>query len=158
MTSKNTDPSGYISSIKSIIDGSYFVAGFTFTVIALLLTQLKDPTSMFSQVVLLLLNILQDLSIFLSAWYTIHLAALFAYSPHVTRGMNAATFLTFITAMLATLITTLLFYLFGLASLGLASLIAWLVLDVSAYMFIMKPAQKFDSEMKKREQQASKPV
>jgi len=152
LTSNGDDSSGYVNSITSIIKGMYFVAGFTFTVVALLLTLLKDPTSMFFQVILFLLNTLLDLSIFLAAWYAIHLSTIFPYAPHITRGLNAATFLTFIVAALTTLITTLLFFLFGMVYLGLVSSIEWVVLDISAYYFIMKPAQQFDNEMKKREQ------
>jgi hypothetical protein len=63
MAAGSDETSGYINSILSVINGCYFMAGFTFTVITLLLAQLKDSTAMFSQVVLFLLNILLGLSI-----------------------------------------------------------------------------------------------
>jgi hypothetical protein len=146
MTNDSNDSSGYVNTIASLINGSYFVAGFTFTVIALLLTQLKDPTSMFSQIILFLLNILLNLAIFLAAWYTVHLSTIFNYAPPMTRGFDVATFLTFIVAALVTLITTLLFLIFEMLYLGLASSIAWVALNVAAYVFILRPARKFDSK------------
>lgn len=152
MTSNNDDSSGYVSSISNLIHGSYFVAGFTFTVITLLLTQLKDSTSIFSQVILFLLDILLNLSIFLAAWYSTHLSTAFPYAPPNTKGLYAASILTFVIALLTTFITTLLFLLFGLVYLGLASFVLWIALNFAAYLFIMKPAQLFDNEMKKREQ------
>jgi hypothetical protein len=156
MAAGSKETSGYISSISSVINGCYFVAGFTFTVITLLLTQLKDPTAMFSQVVLFLLNILLGLSIFLGTWYTVHLSTSFTYAPHPTRGYNAVTGLTSIVAALTTLITTLLFFLFGMVYLGLASSIAWVALNVSAYLFVVKPARQVIDETEKRERKSQK--
>jgi len=66
--------------------------------------------------------------------------------------LYAASILTFVIALLTTFITTLLFLLFGLVYLGLASFVLWIALNFAAYLFIMKPAQLFDNEMKKRQQ------
>jgi len=40
----------------------------------------------------------------------------------------------------------------GLVYLGLASFVLWIALNFAAYLFIMKPVQLFDNEMKKRQQ------
>ena len=140
MTEERSDYSHYTGILSSLIGGLYFVSGFTFTAITLLLT-FQTQTSLFFQTTLFLMNILVELSFFLAQWYTTH-STLYAAIPPLTGFSIIANYLTFLVASLATMVPTLLFFVYGFVYLGLASVIAWIAMLIAAYLFIYKQISK----------------
>ena len=136
MTEEHNDYSHYTGILSNLIHGLYFIAGFTFTAITLLLT-FQTQTSLFFQVTLFIMNILVELSFFLAQWYTVH-STLYAAIPPLTGFAITANYLTFFVASLATMVPTLLFFVYGFVYLGLASLIAWAAMLIAAYLFIYR--------------------
>ena len=134
MTEERSDYSHYTGILSSLIGGLYFVSGFTFTAITLLLT-FQTQTSLFFQTTLFLMNILVELSFFLAQWYTTH-STLYAAIPPLTGFSKIANYLTFLVASLATMVPTLPFFVYGFVYLGLASLIVWIAMLIAAYLFI----------------------
>ena len=134
MTEEHNDYSHYTGILSNLIHGLYFVAGFTFTAITLLLN-FQTQTSLFFQITLFLMNILVELSFFLAQWYTTH-STLYAAIPPPTGFSTTANYLTFFVASLATMVPTLLFFVYGFVYLGLASLIVWITMLIAAYLFI----------------------
>ena len=140
MTEEHNDYSHYTGILSNLIGGLYFVAGFTFTAITLLLT-FQTQTSLFFQITLFLMNILVELSYFLAQWYTVH-STLYAAIPPLTGFAMIANYLTFLVASLATMVPTLLFFVYGFVYLGLASVIAWIAMLIAAYLFIYRQMSK----------------
>ncbi|MGD0028901.1 MAG: hypothetical protein ABSC91_08170 [Candidatus Bathyarchaeia archaeon] len=140
MTEERSDYSHYTGILSSLIGGLYFVSGFTFTAITLLLT-FQTQTSLFFQTTLFLMNILVELSFFLAQWYTTH-STLYAAIPPLTGFSKIANYLTFLVASLATMVPTLLFFVYGFVYLGLASVIAWIAMLIAAYLFIYRQISK----------------
>ena len=140
MTEEHNDYSHYTGILSNLIGGLYFVAGFTFTAITLLLT-FQTQTSLFFQITLFLMNILVHLSFFLAQWYTVH-STLYAAIPPLTGFSMIANYLTFLVACLATMVPTLLFFVYGFVYLGLASVIAWIAMLIAAYLFIYRQMSK----------------
>lgn len=140
MTEERNDYSHYTGILSSLIGGLYFVSGFTFTAITLLLT-FQTQTSLFFQITLFLMNILVELSFFLAQWYTTH-STLYAAIPPLTGFTKIANYLTFLVASLATMVPTLLFFVYGFVHLGLASVIAWMAMLIAAYLFIYRQMAK----------------
>ena len=140
MTEERNDYSHYTGILSSLIGGLYFVSGFTFTAITLLLT-FQTQTSLFFQITLFLMNILVELSFFLAQWYTTH-STLYAAIPPLTGFTKIANYLTFLVASLATMVPTLLFFVYGFVYLGLASAIAWIAMLIAAYLFIYMQISK----------------
>jgi hypothetical protein len=140
VTEERSDYSHYTGILSSLIGGLYFVSGFTFTAITLLLT-FQTQTSLFFQTTLFLMNILVELSFFLAQWYTTH-STLYAAIPPLTGFSKIANYLTFLVASLATMVPTLLFFVYGFAYLGLASVIAWIAMLIAAYLFIYRQISK----------------
>jgi hypothetical protein len=140
VTEERSDYSHYTGILSSLIGGLYFVSGFTFTAITLLLT-FQTQTSLFFQTTLFLMNILVELSFFLAQWYTTH-STLYAAIPPLTGFSKIANHLTFLVASLATMVPTLLFFVYGFVYLGLASVIAWIAMLIAAYLFIYRQISK----------------
>jgi hypothetical protein len=140
VTEERSDYSHYTGILSSLIGGLYFVSGFTFTAITLLLT-FQTQTSLFFQTTLFLMNIIVELSFFLAQWYTTH-STLYAAIPPLTGFSKIANYLTFLVASLATMVPTLLFFDYGFAYLGLASVIAWIAMLIAAYLFIYRQISK----------------
>jgi hypothetical protein len=140
VTEERSDYSHYTGILSSLIGGLYFVSGFTFTAITLLLT-FQTQTSLFFQTTLFLMNILVELSFFLAQWYTTH-STLYAAIPPLTGFSKIANYLTFLVASLATMVPTLLFFVYGFVYLGLASVIAWIAMLIAAYLFIYRQISK----------------
>ena len=140
MTEERSDYSHYTGILSSLIGGLYFVSGFTFTAITLLLT-FQTQTSLFFQTTLFLMNILVELSFFLAQWYTTH-STLYAAIPPLTGFSKIANYLTFLVASLATMVPTLPFFVYGFVYLGLASVIAWIAMLIAAYLFIYRQISK----------------
>jgi hypothetical protein len=140
VTEERSDYSHYTGILSSLIGGLYFVSGFTFTAITLLLT-FQTQTSLFFQTTLFLMNILVELSFFLAQWYTTH-STLYAAIPPLTGFSKIANYLTFLVASLATMVPTLPFFVYGFVYLGLASVIAWIAMLIAAYLFIYRQISK----------------
>ena len=136
MSEEHKDYSHWTGILSNLIGGLYFAAGFTFTAITLLLT-FQTQTSIFFQITLFIMSVVVELSYFLAQWYTTHLT-LYAAIPPQTGFSMSANYLTFLVACLVTMVPTLLFFVYGFAYLGLASLIAWVVMLIAAYLFIYR--------------------
>ena len=140
MTEEHNDYSHYTGILSNLIGGLYFAAGFTFTAITLLLT-FQTQTSLFFQITLFIMSIVVELSYFLAQWFTTQ-STLYAAIPPQTGFFTTTNYLTFLAAVLTTMVPTLLFFVFGFAYLGLASMIAWIVTNIAAYLFIYRQISK----------------
>jgi hypothetical protein len=136
VSEEHKDYSHWTGILSNLIGGLYFAAGFTFTAITLLLT-FQTQTSIFFQITLFIMSVVVELSYFLAQWYTTHLT-LYAAIPPQTGFSMSANYLTFLVACLVTMVPTLLFFVYGFVYLGLASLIAWVVMLIAAYLFIYR--------------------
>jgi len=146
LAEEGKDYSDYVGMLSSLIGGLYFVAGFTFTAVTLLLTQVSGQSGIFYQVILFLMSVLIDLSIFLASWYTLH-TTMWVKIPLITKGFEVANFLTFIVASLVSVITPLLFFFYGLFYVGFASLVVWILEIFSAYLFLWQPNKELRARM-----------
>jgi hypothetical protein len=136
VSEEHKDYSHWTGILSNLIGGLYFAAGFTFTAITLLLT-FQTQTSIFFQITLFIMSVVVELSYFLAQWYTTHLTLYVAIPPQTGFSMSA-NYLTFLVACLVTMVPTLLFFVYGFVYLGLASLIAWVVMLIAAYLFIYR--------------------
>ncbi len=140
MSEEHNDYSHWTGILSNLIGGLYFAAGFTFTAITLLLT-FQTQTSLFFQITLFIMNVVVELSYFLAQWYTTH-STLYAAIPPQTGFSMIANYLTFLVACLVTMVPTLLFFVYGFVYLGLASLIAWVVMLIAAYLFMYRQVSR----------------
>lgn len=122
-----------------------FLAGFTFTVISLFLTQLPDPTSVMSQITLFFLTLLFEFFLFLSAWQMSIIISCapsrVVYAAHAQvfrREVNTFNLLMLLGFSLLGMSVMLMFLLWNLFYLALASCIVWILLILTAYRIIRK--------------------
>ena len=129
-----------MSSFSSVI--SVF-AGFTFTVLTLLITLLPDPSSVKAQVTFFFLAVLFDLLIFLVAWNTINNVYLCRNVPPRTKGLATFNWLSLLSFSLSGVAVVLVFFLSDLIYLALASGIVWVLFIFAIYLFTWKPLKEY---------------
>lgn len=110
---------------------------FIFTSITILLTQLPDPHSISSKLVLLFLASLLDLTQFAGGWLITEDILYCKKVPPATRQIaNRLLFLIFIMSSFS---VVLMFLLWNLIYLSLAAAIVWALFIIAFFIFIWKP-------------------
>lgn len=135
--------SDYAQNLSNVMNGMLFFAGFTFTVVAILLTFLPDPKDLQSQLTLLFLTAIFYLTVFIAFFFMIEVTHYVEKPPLTERGriINALVFLTF---LLIGLTFPLLFLLWDLTSLAAISGLIWLVFGISIFLFAFKRKIEID--------------
>jgi O-antigen/teichoic acid export membrane protein len=139
--------SDYAQNLSNVMNGMFFFAGFTFTVVAILLTFLPNPKALQSQLTLLFLTVIFYLTVFIASFFMIEVTH-YVEKPQLGergRTINALVFLTF---LLIGLTFPLLFLLWDLTSLAAVSGLIWLVFGVSIFLFVFK--RKIEVDRKRR--------
>ena len=137
------DYSDYSRHINTSINGLILIMGFTFTAITLLLTRLDNPSSLGSQLMLLLLVIL----FYLNAFIVEHLGVETLYYckrvPPRTRKIAVRTALMLLSTALFGLAIPFMFLLFDLVYLSVVAVIIWLFSVFAHWAFISKPLNEY---------------
>lgn len=143
MSRREKDYSDYIKHMSNLVSGMFFIGGILLTVITLLLTQLPNPSTLMSQLVLFFLLVGFNLTGFLATYLTIDVIYLCKDIPPYSSKYRIINMLMFVVATFWGLSVTLLFVLFNLTYLALASLVVWTLTFTANYFLMWKPVQKF---------------
>jgi O-antigen/teichoic acid export membrane protein len=140
------DYSDYAQNLANVMNGMLFFAGFTFTVVAILLTSLPNPRSMQSQFTLLFLTAIFYLTVFLAIFLLIDITRHIEKVPPLNRQRRIVNALVFLTFLLIGLAFPLLFLLWDLIMLAIISSVVWLLFAISILFFIYMPFQRRRAE------------
>ena len=143
VTTDEKDYSDYIKHMSSLNSEFTFLAGFTFTILTLLITLLPDPSSITAQLTLLFLAVLFDLLIFLVAWNTINNVYFCRNVPPLTKRLAIFNWLSLLCFNLSGVAIILVFLLSDLIYLALASGIIWAFSIIANIFFTWKPLMNF---------------
>ncbi len=143
MTQNGKDYSDYMKFLSNLASGQAFLAGFTFTVIVLLLTRLPDPSSISSQLVLFFLTVMFGLFMFL--WTSLNVELLYSVKniPKSTKRMDLLRVLVVIADMMSGASVMLIFLLWNLIYLFSASLAMYAIIIIVDIFGIVKPLQEY---------------
>jgi len=137
------DYSDYSRHINTSINGLILIMGFTFTAITLLLTRLDNPSSLDSQLMLLLLVILFYLNAFIVEHLSVETLYYCKRVPPRTRKIAVRTALMFLSSSLFGLAIPFMFLLFGLVHLSVAAGIIWLIVGLADLVIVYKPLWEY---------------
>ena len=143
MTADEKDYSDYIKHMSSLNSELIVLAGFTFTVLTLLITLLPDPSSIRAQLTFFFLTILFDLLIFLVAWNTINNIYFCRNVPPLTKRLAIFNWLSLLSFSLSGVTIILLFLLSDLIYLTLASGVLWALFIIANVIFTYRPLLEF---------------
>jgi len=143
VTTDEEDYSDYIKHMSSFNSEFTTIAGFTFTVLTLLITLLPDPSSITAQLTFFFLAILFDLAILLVAWNTINNIYFCRNVPPSTKGLKVFNWLTFLCFSLSGIPTILLFLLSDLIYLTIVSGGVWALGVIANFVFTYKPLLEY---------------
>ena len=135
--------SDYTQNLSNVMNGLLFFAGFTFTVVAILLTSFPNLRTVQSQFILLFLTAIFYLTIFIAIFLEIEIAYYSESIPPLTRRVRIANALLFLTFLMIGLAFPLLFLLWDLTSLATISGLIWVLFAVSLFLFVFRPFQKW---------------
>jgi hypothetical protein len=141
--------SEYAQNLANVMNGMLFFAGFTFTVVAILLTSLPNPKTIQSEFTLLFLTAIFYLTVFLAIFFLIEVTRHIEKAPPLTRQRRIVNVLVFLTFLLIGLAFPLLFLLWDLTSLATISSLMWLLFAISILLFVFMPFQKWRAEKAK---------
>lgn len=142
----------YAQNLSNLMNGMFFFSGFTFTVVAILLTSLPNPKTLQSQLTLLFLAAVFYLTLFL-AFYSLVEVTFYVEMPPLKEHGGMVNVLIFLTFLLIGLTFPLLFLVWDLAWLATISGLIWLIFGISIFFFVFKRKTIMD-----RRRQTSKGV
>ena len=125
------------------MNGMLFLAGFTFTVVTILLTSLPNPKATQSQLMLLFLSSVFYLSIFVAVFAMVEIPRYASRVPPLTKRSRIGNILIFSTFLLIGLALPLLFLVLDLTLLALVSGLTWLFFAISTLFFVHRPFRKW---------------
>ena len=143
MTKNEKDYSDYISQLLSLTNGLHFFAGFIFTSITILLTQLSDQSRMQAQVTLFFLALLFYLLVFLALYARAEVTYLLINMPPSSKKRTAFNLAILLVLSMSGLAIILMFLLWSLVYLALASGVVWVLYIISVLILIVKPFQEY---------------
>ena len=143
MTTDEKDYSDYIQHMSSFNSVASVFAGFTFTILTLLLTQLPDPSSIMSQLTLFFLGVLFNLLAFLVGWNTINNIYFCRNVPPLTKRLAIFNWLSVLSYSLLGVSIVLMFLLWNLIYLALALAVVWALFIIATYIFTYRPLLEF---------------
>ena len=142
MSKNEKDYSDYVEQFYNLTNGLHFFAGFTFTSITILLTQLPDPNSIYSQLTLFLLALLFYSFIFLALYARAEVTYFMKNRPPLSKRRTAFNLAILLVFSMSGLTIILMFLLWNLVYLALTSGITWTLYIISVFIFIVKPFQE----------------
>jgi hypothetical protein len=139
--------SDYAQNLSNVMNGMLFFAGFTFTVVTILLTSLQNPKALQTEFILLFFTAIFYLTVSIAFFFLIRVTFFIEMPPLMKHGMmlNALIFLTF---LLIGLTFPLLFLLWDLTLLAAVSGLMWVVFGTSIFLFVFK--RKIEIDRKRR--------
>ena len=132
----------YAQNLSNVMNGMFFFAGFTFTVVAILLTSLPNPRSIQSQFTLLLLTAIFYLTVYIAFDFMISVT-FYVDMPPLRESGSITNVLVLLTFLLIGLAFPLLFLLWNLTSVAAISGSIWLVYSFSISLFVFRPFLKW---------------
>ncbi|MEM3357084.1 MAG: hypothetical protein QW166_04575 [Candidatus Bathyarchaeia archaeon] len=135
--------SDYVKHLSNLMSGMLFLAGFTFTVVTILLTRLPNPNAMQSQLILFFFTVFFYLLIFLASHFAIEVIYYCGSIPQLTRGTKVTNSLVVLVILLVGYALPLLFLLWDLTSLAIISGLIWSLFAIAVFFFIYMPFQKW---------------
>jgi O-antigen/teichoic acid export membrane protein len=133
----------YAQNLSNVMNGMFFFAGFTFTVVAILLTFLPNPKALQSQLTLLFLTAVFYLTLFIALFFMVRVT-FYVEMPPLTGHAWVVNVLIFLTFLLIGLTFPLLFLLWDLTLLAAISGSMWLIFVLSIFLFVVKRKIKTD--------------
>jgi hypothetical protein len=125
------------------MSGMLFLAGFTFTVVTILLTRLTHPVTMQSQLILLFFTVFFYLLVFLASHFAIEVIYYCGYVPYLTKQTKITNTLVVLVTLLVGYAFPLLFLLWDLTLLATISGLIWTFFAIAVLLFIYLPFQKW---------------
>jgi hypothetical protein len=133
----------YAQNLSNVMNGMLFFAGFTFTVVAILLTSLPNPQALQSQLTLLFLTAVFYLTLFIAFFFLVRVT-FYVEMPPLRRSSGLVNLLVFLAFLLIGLTFPLLFLLWDLTFLATISVLIWLIFGISIFLFVFKRKMKMD--------------
>lgn len=135
--------SDYVKHLSNIMSGMLFLAGFTFTVVTILLTRLPHPITMQSQLILLFFTVFFYLLVFLASHFAVEVIYYCGCIPHLTKQTKITSALVVLVILLVGYAFPLLFLLWDLTLLATISGLIWSFFAIAVFLFIYMPYQKW---------------
>jgi len=110
--------SDYVKHLSNLMSGMLFLAGFTFTVVTILLTRLPHPITMQSQLILLFFTVFFYLLVFLASHFAIEVIYYCGCIPHLSKRTKITNVLVVLVILLVGYAFPLLFLLWDLTLLA----------------------------------------
>lgn len=117
--------SDYVKHLSNLMSGMLFLAGFTFTVVTILLTRLTNPNMVQSQLVLLFFTVFFYLLILLASHFAIEVIYYCESIPQLSIKTKITNTLVVLVILLVGFALPLLFILWELTSLALIACLLW---------------------------------
>ncbi len=143
LPTQEPDYSNYLTYLSRILGAASLFAGFLFTVITLLLTQLPYPDTIQSQGILLFFNTLFLFSVYLVGYGSYLMTYFCKKVPPMTPTIRASYYLSLLFFSLSASAPTWLFFLWNLTYLTLASFIIWIIFTVTILNYIYRPLRNY---------------
>lgn len=143
MSENERDYSDYIQHMSNVVSGLFALGGFIFTAITILLTQLPNPNTLQSQLVLLFLAVFFDLLMFVSSFSTVEMIYHCRDIPPLTRRIRFLNALLTLVANLSGFAVSLLFLLWNLTMPAIVSGLVWGFLVIAIIFLEWKPFQEY---------------
>lgn len=125
------------------MSGMLFLAGFTFTVITLLLTRLPDLYNVQSQLILLFFTVFFYMLIFLACHFAIEVIYYCECTPPLSRSTKITNALVVLVILLVGFAAPLIFLLWNLTALAFTSCLVWSFFAAAIFFFIYMPFQRW---------------
>jgi len=135
--------SDYLRHMSNISRIAALFAGFDFTVVTLLLTQLPDPTTVPAQITLYSMSVLFLLLIFMVGWSGMLHIYLCRRVPPRTPQLSAFAVLAFGAHLLVCAPVFLMFFLWHLTVLALGTFLTWVAFVIASYVYIWRPLTRY---------------
>lgn len=135
--------SDYLRHMSNISRIASLFAGFDFTVLTLLLTQLSDPSTMLAQITLYAIAVLFLVLIYLVGWSGMLHIYLCRRVPPMTPQLAVFSILAFGVHIAAGVPIILMFFLWQLSVLGSVTLLTWIAFAIASFVYIWRPLTRF---------------
>ncbi len=135
--------SDYVKHLSNLMSGMLFLAGFTFTVVTIILTRLPDSSAVQSQLILLFFAAFFYLLMFLASHFAVEVIYYCECIPHLSRRTKITNTLVALVILLVGYALPLLFLLWDLTLLATISGLIWSFFPIAIFLFIYMPFQKW---------------
>jgi hypothetical protein len=139
--------SDYVKHLSNLMSGMLFLAGFTFTVVTILLTRLPHLSSVQSQLILLFFTVFFYLLIFLASHFAIEVIYYCESIPPLSIQTKITNPLVVLVILLVGFALPLLFLLWELTSLATISGLIWVFFAIAIFLFVYMPFQRWRSRI-----------